>query len=292
MMMPSRVARLALLLCAVVVLSAVVGGAAPAVAPGRLGPPIALFNGKDLSGFTTWLAEHKHADPDNVFTVADVGGEPAIRISGQGYGGLITRDEYANFILEGEYRWGERTWAPRERNARDSGVLLRCQGPEGSASPRFVSPWMRSVEFQVIEGGTGDIILISGYDQSGAAQTVRMTCPVRPERDAAGQAIYDPAGTPTALSGGRIDWYGRDPAWRDDLGYRGKRDRESPHGKWTRFRILCDGGSFTYSVNGKVVNAGTDCNLTHGRILFQTEGAEVYYRRLKLTPLLPRRDSR
>ena len=40
-----------------------------------------------------------------------------------------------------------------------------------------------------------------------------------------------------------------------------------------------------YYVNGKLVNEGTGANPRRGRILFQTEGVELFYRNLKLTPL-------
>jgi len=33
------------------------------------------------------------------------------------------------------------------------------------------------------------------------------------------------------------------------------------------------------------VNSGTNGNLREGRILFQSEGAEVYYRKIELHPL-------
>jgi hypothetical protein len=252
----------------------------------RTGKAVRLFNGKDLTGFYTWLAGHRHDDPDRVYTVARIDGAPAIRISGQGFGGLITTAEYDNFILDAEFRWGERTWAPREKCARDSGILVRCQDPDGSASAAFDSPWMRSVEYQVIEGGTGDFILIPGYDRGGAAQNVLMTALVAGHKDAAGQAIYDPAGSSIAFAGGRIDWYGRDPAWQDVLGFRGKQDVESPVGKWTRVRIICNRGSITAMVNGRVVNSGSNCSLLRGKILFQSECAEIYYRKIVLTPLL------
>ena len=58
---------------------------------------ITLFNGKDLTNFYTWLRGHKYADPDRVFTVVDhIDGGPAIRASGQHFGGIVTRERYAN----------------------------------------------------------------------------------------------------------------------------------------------------------------------------------------------------
>src|SRR5262249_22527056 len=37
----------------------------------RSGPPVLAFNGKDLSGFYTYLHDHKYDDPDKVFSVRD-----------------------------------------------------------------------------------------------------------------------------------------------------------------------------------------------------------------------------
>jgi hypothetical protein len=63
---------------------------------------IHLFNGKDLSSFYTWLVDLKFEDPDSIFTVVDqIDGGSAIRISGQRYSGLITRQGYRNYHLVG-----------------------------------------------------------------------------------------------------------------------------------------------------------------------------------------------
>ncbi len=52
---------------------------------------IALFNGKDLDGWYTWLQENKYQDPKHVFTVKD----GAILVSGEEWGGLTTEREKA-----------------------------------------------------------------------------------------------------------------------------------------------------------------------------------------------------
>ena len=41
----------------------------------------------------------------------------------------------------------------------------------------------------------------------------------------------------------------------------------------------------TILLNGTVVNVGTKCSHTKGKILFQSEGAEVFFRRIDLEPL-------
>ena len=56
-------------------------------------------------------------------------------------------------------------------------------------------------------------------------------------------------------------------------------------GEWNTVEVICDGGKITNVVNGVVVNEGTDASVTKGRILLQSEGAEVFYRRVDLKPL-------
>ena len=43
--------------------------------------------------------------------------------------------------------------------------------------------------------------------------------------------------------------------------------------------------SISYKLNGVAMNGGTNANLTKGKILLQSEGAEVYFRKVELRPL-------
>lgn len=246
---------------------------------------IALFEGGGLDAFDTWLVDHHGEDPQRVFSVVDqVDGAPALRISGETWGGLATRRSYRDYHLVVEFRWGLITWGRRRRAARDSGVLVHCQGPYGNTGEDFNGPWMRSVEAQIIEGGVGDIILVAGYDLEGNRIVPRITARVRRDRD--GEAVYDPEGVPETFEGGRINWFGRDEDWEDRIGFRGERDLESPYGEWTRLEVIADGDRITHIVNGTVVNRGVDSSLTEGRIMIQSEGAEIYFRRIELRPLV------
>ena len=85
-----------------------------------------------------------------------------------------------------------------------------------------------------------------------------------------------------AIKSGRINWFGRDPEWRDMLGFRGAKDVEKPAGQWNRLECICDGDKITNVLNGTVVNVGTKASHTKGKILFQSEGAEVYFRKIDL----------
>lgn len=246
--------------------------------------PIQLFNGRDLSNFYTWLVDHKHSDPDQVFgVVPDIDGAPAIRVSGQHFGGFITKEEYSNYRLVAEFRWGKKTWGARERRTKDSGILLHCQGRDGNTAKDFNGPWMRSQEFQIIEGGVGDFILVGGFDEQGMRIVPSLTATVSKDRD--GETVYDPMGMQTTMTGGRINWFGRDVDWKDEIGFRGRNDVESPDGSWTRIEAICERDTITNIVNGKVVNRGTKSTLTRGKILFQSELAEIYFRKIELTPL-------
>jgi hypothetical protein len=243
---------------------------------------IPLFNGKDLSGWVTWLVGFGHTDPDKVITVVDqIDGAPAIRVSGQHWGGFVTKERYTNYRLVMEFRWGPVTWEPRMNRTRDSGILLHCQGAFGNYKDDFTAPWMRSVEYQIIEGGTGDIILVQGYDQKGGKK-------ISPELTATTDGKtkkWKQGGTPTKFAGGRIDWYGRDPDWKDVLGFRGRQDVEKPVGEWNLSEMVCDGDTVRFYLNGVLVNEGTQSSFREGSILFQSEGAEIFFRRIELHPL-------
>ena len=75
---------------------------------------VKLFNGKDLSGWDTYLAPPLDVagkklsetpvglnnDPNHVFSIVNEVGEKVIRISGQEWGGISTPKEYDNFHLK------------------------------------------------------------------------------------------------------------------------------------------------------------------------------------------------
>ncbi|MDD3728640.1 MAG: DUF1080 domain-containing protein, partial [Dysgonamonadaceae bacterium] len=79
---------------------------------------VQLFNGKNLDGWYTFIKDKgRDNDPNKVFTVQN----GLIRISGEEYGCITTNDEYENYKLVVEFKWGDATFAPRIEKARDSG---------------------------------------------------------------------------------------------------------------------------------------------------------------------------
>ena len=116
-----------------------------------------LFNGKDLTGFTTWLKDAKRQDPRKVFTVSD----GMIHVSGDGFGYLATEKDYRDYRLIVEYKWGKRT--DGGKYVRNSGVLVHASGPDGNHNGTF----MASIECQLAQGCVGDLIVIGGKDANG-----------------------------------------------------------------------------------------------------------------------------
>jgi hypothetical protein len=64
-----------------------------------------------------------------------------------------------------------------------------------------------------------------------------------------------------------------------------KKDAERPSGEWNRVEVIANKGKITYIVNGVVVNEGESPSLSKGKILIQSEGAEIYYRKIEIAEL-------
>ena len=247
--------------------------------------PIVLFGpGTGLGAFEAWLVDTHEKDPDRVFTVVDqIDGAPAIRISGERWGGIVTREAFRDYRLVVEFRWGLLTWDKRKNAARDSGVLVHCQGRPGNTGRDGNGPWMRSIEAQVIEGGVGDFILVAGWEPDGRRLQPSFTVTAGVDRD--GEPVFDLNGTPKPFTDGRVNWFGRDVDWKDALGFRGGADVESPYGQWTRLEVVAKGDEITNVVNGTIVNRATASTYRDGRIMLQSEGAEIYFRKVEVQPL-------
>ena len=242
-----------------------------AVLPPATGPILFAFNGTDLAGFSTFLRYNKRADPARVFAV--VAG--SLRISGAEFGGITTERSFADYHLVAEWRWGGPTHYPRRWRARNSGILLHCSGPEGGG----LGSWMAGLESQLIEGGCGDLILVPGKDQPAP----HLQAEVRTGSD--GQPYYQPGGKLVTKAAGRLNWWGRDPAWRDTIWFRGPDDLDRPVGAWNRTDLICAADRVTCYLNGRLAGAAQGLSMRSGRILFQSEGAEILFRKIEIHAL-------
>ena len=60
---------------------------------------------------------------------------------------------------------------------------------------------------------------------------------------------------------------------------------ENPPGEWNRYEIRLDGPDLVVSVNGKTVNEASGAEVLAGTIALQSEGGEIHFRKVELTPL-------
>lgn len=231
-----------------------------------------LFNGKNLDGWYTYImGRGKNLDPLNVFSVQN----GTIHISGEEYGSMVTEKEYDNYRLIVEFKWVDKTFAPRKDNARDGGILLHSKGKDG----RSYATLMNSIECQIIEGGTGDFIVFGDGSKSFS-----ITAKVASENKEP-PYYYHPDGNPMTINRGRINWFARDPEWKDQLGFRGKLDIEKPVGEWNTIEFLAVGGNISIYLNGVLVNEAYQVQPQQGKVQIQSAGAEMFIRRVGISPL-------
>jgi len=235
---------------------------------------VRLFNGKDLTGLTTWLRDSQKEDPKKVFTVHD----GLLHLSGDGFGYVATEKAYKDYRLVVEYKWGTRT--DGGKYVRNSGILLHATGPDGGAGK---GAWMSSIECQLAQGCAGDLIVIRGKDAAGQTVPVTLTVDTVPGPDK--RPRWKKGGTPTVTTGKQMWWCDHDPEFKELLDTRGRWDVESPLAEWTKVEVVADGKRLQISVNDKQVNEAYDVSPASGRILLQTEGHEIFFRKFEIHPL-------
>ncbi|PCD03611.1 hypothetical protein COC42_04400 [Sphingomonas spermidinifaciens] len=270
----------------------------PAAAPQRLvladvpeprGKRTALFDGQSLKGWTPWLG---YADPAITynagptarpigtsrdtrgdFAVRTVDGAPAIWVKGETWGSLVHRADLSNYHLRLEFKWGARTFAPRETQPRNNGLLYHTHGRPGEV----FGTWRPSSEFEIMTGSTGMIVAVGGK--------------VRGRTEVA----FDPKLIAPHLRyrmGGReIDIVNGTPTWNVEAGT----DAERPVGAWNTLDLYVVGDRAVHVVNGvpvamvrdlaTIAPDGTRRPLTHGQIQLQSEGAETWFRAITVEPI-------
>jgi hypothetical protein len=239
-----------------------------------------LFNGKDLTGWNTYLGPKYdtilnkwdtiptglNIDPAKVFSVIEMGGEKVMRISGEQFGGISTIMEFENYHLQLQFKWGQLKWPPSKKGKKDSGLMYYAVGPQG-ADGGF---WMRSHEFQIEEGDCGDY-----WACAGAIFDIR----AKKENDSS----YVYSKDRDLLTFSTISPNGRNCQKYPDA--------EKPAGEWNTVDLYCFGSTSMHLVNGVVnmvlnnsrqLEGGKEIPLTKGKIQIESEGAEIFYRNIKI----------
>ena len=262
-----------------------------------------LWNQKDFSGWTIWLnvpqpgssvpgiprdakgnyiaAIGLNKDPLGVFTVVEKDGLPSIRISGEIFGELRTKESFGNYHLRLEYKWGEKKWPPSDKpeKRRNSGLYYHIHSAPGADD----MPWPHATEFQIMEHDAGDLYAVNSL----------ISVRSRPYHDKFRNRntwIYDPNGEYHDFS--RVIDQSGQPASEGRCVK--SFDNEKPYGQWNTIELICLGDECIHIVNGKVVmrlhaprriDTMPPVPVTEGPFFLQSEGAEIFYRNIKVRPI-------
>lgn len=224
-----------------------------------------------------------HINPDQDFAdppseIFQIKGDE-LHISGRGYGYMVTKESYKDYHLVVDFKWGPKTWGKRADRSRDNGILVHSYGPHGA----YGNTWMASIEAQIIEGGIGDILVLSPKLADGTELITSVTAEIELDRDK--EKRWKKGAPRQIVTKGRINWEKRHEDWADKLNIRHPDDPDSPVGEWNRMEVIAKGDTLQYFVNGRLVNEAFECKPAEGRICIQTEGAEMIVRRYELHPL-------
>lgn len=200
-----------------------------------------------------------------VFSVMMEGKTPVLRISGEIYGCVFTRQDFENYHLKMKVKWGDKKWEPRLLEPMDSGILYHSQGECGVD---YFRSWMLSQEFQMIERSMGDYWCI-------ANSQIDIKAKKQAGKDS---LIYSRDGRLYQLGQGAKDRY---------YFCKAAADYEKPKGEWNEIELICYQDKSLHIVNGHVVMALSNSSwydgrtaraLTKGKIQLQSEAAEVFYK--------------
>ncbi|HEX8460172.1 MAG TPA: DUF1080 domain-containing protein [Segetibacter sp.] len=210
-------------------------------------------------------------DETKVFSIVEENGEPVLRVSGEIYGCLFTKQVFENYHFKLKVKWGQVKWIPRLTKLKDSGILYHSQGESGKD---YWRAWMLSQEFQIMEGHIGDFWTIAN-----SAIDVRAFIPEGNMNTVAGNdQPFIPVGAGTVNPGFCLR----------------TANYESANNDWTSIELICFNGKSLHIVNGKVVmvlansrcrDGNRDIPLTKGKIQIQSEAAEVFYKDIQIKQL-------
>lgn len=208
-------------------------------------------------------------DESGVFTVIKENNEPVLRVSGEIYGCVVTKQEYHNYRFRLKVKWGDKKYPPREKLLKDSGIMYHSVGEFGKD---YWRSWMLSQEFQVMEGHMGDF-----WSQQSSSIEIKAFLPegsmMNPVADESQPFI--PLGSGSEYGGFCLR----------------SCNFESKPGEWTTLELISYEGKSLHIVNGKVVMIlqnsrykvnGKTVPLDKGKIQIQSEAAEVFYKDIEI----------
>ena len=243
---------------------------------------VTLFNGKNFDGWNLgYAAKPQDSRPSSVMFEIKGGVIHTYphEVDGttQPNAYIQTKNDYGDYVVHVEYRWGIKKFKPRYGQVRDAGLVFHnYENP--------VNNWPHGVECQIEEGDTGDTWTISSQ-----VQTTVTTDPDQPSNAPPGAQPIVVYTSPE--KGGQLATIGK---YMDFIRIRHSIMNEVEG--WNTVEVIARGDTATYVVNG-VVNmrltglkkwdaaTASWVRLDRGKILLQAEDSEVYYRNIRIRPL-------
>jgi len=205
-------------------------------------------------------------------TQSEQSNNPILKISGEIYGGLTTKQSYDNYHFTLKFKWGDKVFPPRKHLLKDSGILYHAVGEHGQ---EYWRSWMVSQEFQIMEGHIGDY-----WSQGNSAIDIRAYLPEYVMNAVADEnQPFRSVGSQQSINGFVLR----------------KENFERPAGSWNTLELICFEGKSLHLVNGEVVMVlkdsrtvdknGVATPLLAGKIQLQSEAAEIYYKDIFISQL-------
>jgi hypothetical protein len=235
----------------------------------------ALFNGNNLEGWTFFHDKVGDRDLHNAVSIEDgvlhfLGPRfDATQRSTMGH--IATVDQWSDYHLRLEFKWGNRRFAPRSLQRRNSGILYHMRPETDRLFPDCV-------EFQVEEGDVGDAVMVNTKALQGP---LFGGTPLWPNWIPSLPKAYE---APLVVGDMARQWF-----------------RHSGHYEqlddWNTLDLYAFGDQAAHLVNGRIVltiysmigrppaPGAQSKPLTGGRIALEFEAAEVFFRHVMIRPL-------
>ena len=252
-----------------------------APAPKKVTKRISLLENGDIGKYWyTWLkgVQKRNSDPNGVFTAEG----STLKVSGTDMGCVTTRDAYRDYKLTLEFRYVDNDHQLNKTAARDGGILFHSNGPDGAYGSGI---WMYSFEYNVIQGASGDLIVVG--NKVNRPDAPQFSCKGNVDAATMGQKCqhWDPKGPEITLkNGGRIRRCDVDLNWQN-LMSQALSPNENPIGEWNKAEVVCKGDSAVFYFNGMKVGEYRELSPSAGRIQLQSEGFGIEYRNIVLEPV-------
>ena len=189
-----------------------------------------------------WTADVPAADKDAGISPSFVVRDGLLVSMGTPGGHLVSNETYSDYTLKVEYRF--------PKKGGNCGVLVH------SSTPRALyKMFPKSIEVQMMHENAGDFWCI---EENIEVPDMEKRRPHK-EGQKFGGGSEDARNIKNLTDGS-----------------------EKPLGEWNTMTIQCKGKEIIVHVNGTLVNHGTNCTASSGKIALQAEGTEVEFRKVEM----------